>query len=197
MIDGQVRGSVGGALVARAPVAALTAPGTEHAGAESLPGPRAVDGVVPAAVGLAGVVSAATTRAAGDDTADRAQLHVQIVGGLAGAVYSLGVLGVWNHLVDPSGRVKAGVAAEARAPSGPSRRSWQARGHRRVSRPSIITALEGSAGGPFWQMPSTGSPARIRTMPWLSTTWRSGLNLAVQPGGQTSDNWPPAPSRAR
>ena len=87
VIDGQVGGGVGGALVARAPVAVLATPGAEHAGAESLPGPRAVERVVPAAVGLPGVLGAATTRAAGDDTTDRAQLHPRIVGGLAGAVY--------------------------------------------------------------------------------------------------------------
>ena len=94
MIDGQVGGSVGGAAVARTPVAVLTTPGPKHPGAEALPGPRAVQGVVPAAVGLAGVLGAAATRAAGDDTADRAQLHPQIVGGLAGAVYSPAVLGL-------------------------------------------------------------------------------------------------------
>ena len=75
VINGQVGGRVGGALVARAPVAVLATPGAQHAGAESLPGPRAVQGVVPAAVGLPGVVRAATTRAAGHNTADRAQLH--------------------------------------------------------------------------------------------------------------------------
>ena len=92
VVDGQVRGSVGGAQVARAPVAVLATPGAKHAGAEALPCPRAVQGVVPAAVGLPGVVSAATTRAAGDDTTDRAQLHPPIVGGAAGAVYSPAVL---------------------------------------------------------------------------------------------------------
>jgi hypothetical protein len=51
-----------------------------------------VEGVVPAAVGLAGVLGAAATRAAGDHTADRAQLHVRIVGWAAGAVYPLAVL---------------------------------------------------------------------------------------------------------
>ncbi|MGA7670150.1 MAG: hypothetical protein WBW04_06995, partial [Nitrolancea sp.] len=61
--------------VARAPVPVLATPGAEHAGAESLPGPRAVQGVVSAAVGLAGVLGATTTRAAGDDTTDRAELH--------------------------------------------------------------------------------------------------------------------------
>jgi hypothetical protein len=40
------------------------------------------------------VLGAATARPAGDDAADRAQLHPQIVGGVVGAVYSLAVLGV-------------------------------------------------------------------------------------------------------
>ena len=92
VIDGQVGGAMGVTLVAGAPVAVLTTPGAEHAGAEPLPGPRAVEGVVPAAAGLAGVVSTAATRAAGDDTADRAQLHPRIVCGLAGVVYSPAVL---------------------------------------------------------------------------------------------------------
>ena len=55
VIDGQVAGSVGIALVARAPVPVLATPGPEHAGAEALPGPRAVQGVVAAAVRLSGV----------------------------------------------------------------------------------------------------------------------------------------------
>jgi hypothetical protein len=92
VIDGQVGGGVGGALVARAPVPVLATPGAEHSGAESLPGPRAVQGVVPAAVGLPSVLGAAATGAAGDDTTDRAQLHPRIVEGVAGAVYSLAVL---------------------------------------------------------------------------------------------------------
>ena len=75
VIDGEVSRSMGVALVARAPVAVLAAPGTEHAGAEALPGPRAVQGVVPAAAGLAGVFATSATHAAGDDTADRAELH--------------------------------------------------------------------------------------------------------------------------
>jgi hypothetical protein len=72
---GRERHDVIEALVARAPVAALATPDAKHAGAEPLPGRRAVQGVVAAAVGLAGVLGAATTRAAGDDTTDRAQLH--------------------------------------------------------------------------------------------------------------------------
>jgi hypothetical protein len=49
---------------------------------------------VPAAVGLAGVLGAATTRAAGGNTTDRAQLHPRIVDAVPRAVYSLAVLGV-------------------------------------------------------------------------------------------------------
>jgi hypothetical protein len=75
VIDGQVARRVGVALVARAPIAMLATPGAEHAGAETLPGPRAVQGVVPAAVGLPGLLRAAATRAAGDHAADRAELH--------------------------------------------------------------------------------------------------------------------------
>jgi hypothetical protein len=95
VIDGEVGGRVGGALVARAPVAVLATPGAEDAGAEPLPGARAVQGVVPATVGLPGVLGAATTSAAGGDTADRAQLHPRIVGGQRGAVYSPAVLRLW------------------------------------------------------------------------------------------------------
>lgn len=80
VVNGQVRRWVGGAVVARAPVAVLAAPGPQDSGAEALPGPRAVQGVMPAAVGLPGVLGAATTSAAGDDAADRAQLHSAIVG---------------------------------------------------------------------------------------------------------------------
>ena len=100
VIDGEVGGGVGRALVARAPVAVLATPGSEHAGAQTLPGPRAVQGVVPAAVRLAGMLGAAATSAAGDDAADRAQLHPQIVGGVAGGVYSPAVL---RPRVDGSG----------------------------------------------------------------------------------------------
>ena len=44
MIDAQVTGRMGVTLVARAPVAVLATPGAQDAGAESLPGPRAVQG---------------------------------------------------------------------------------------------------------------------------------------------------------
>jgi hypothetical protein len=120
VIDGQVGGRMSRASVSRAPVATLTAPGAEHAGAESLPGPRAVDGVVPAAVGLAGVRGAAASSAAGDDTTDRAELHPRIVGGVAGGVHTLAVLRpggqshhrLWQHRTVPGTEQRgAGVTA--------------------------------------------------------------------------------------
>ena len=55
--------------------ASLATPGAEHAGAEALPCPSAVQDVVPAAAGLPSVVSAATTRPAGQNAADRAEPH--------------------------------------------------------------------------------------------------------------------------
>jgi hypothetical protein len=50
------------------------------------------------------VLGAATTRAAGDDTTDRAQLHPQIVDGVAGAVYSLAVLRLRGQPAERTGR---------------------------------------------------------------------------------------------
>ena len=111
VVDGQVGRRVGGPLVARAPVAVLATPGAEHAGAETLPCPRAVEGVVPAAVGQAGVLGAATTSAAGDDTADRAQLHPRIVDGRAGEVYSPAVLRLRDHGARLMGRWPAIAAS--------------------------------------------------------------------------------------
>ncbi|MEP7041354.1 MAG: hypothetical protein ABI864_07235, partial [Chloroflexota bacterium] len=75
MINGQVTRVVGGALVTRTPIPVLAAPDAENAGTETLPRTCAVQGVVPAAVRLASVLGAATIRAAGDDTTDRAELH--------------------------------------------------------------------------------------------------------------------------
>jgi len=137
VIDGQVRGTVGGAAVARAPVAVLATPGAEHPGAEPLPDPRAVDGVVPAAIGLASVLGAAATNAAGDDTADRAQRHARIVGGRAGAVYSPGVL-------DPRSHDRPQIT---------SRCGWGATPARRVSRRVVLTRLGRLARS---SAPSTG-----------------------------------------
>jgi hypothetical protein len=125
VIDRQVGRGVGGAPVARAPVAVLATPGAEHAGAESLPGPRAVQGVVPAAVGLAGVLGATTTRAAGDDATDRAQLHTRIVGRRSGAVYSPAVLRPRDH-VSPNPHRTSGMDRWS-IPAGSSRRASRVR----------------------------------------------------------------------
>ncbi len=76
----------------------LATPCPEHSRAEALPGPRAVQGVAAAAVRLPGVLGAAATRAAGDDTTDRAQLHPRIVDGVAGTVYSPAVLRLRDHV---------------------------------------------------------------------------------------------------
>ena len=75
MIDRQVVGGVGVALVARAPVPVLTTPGAEDTGAEALPDPRTVQSVVAAAVRLTSVLGAATARAARQYGADRAELQ--------------------------------------------------------------------------------------------------------------------------
>ncbi len=75
VIDGQIACGVGVALVTRAPILVLATPDAEHAGAEPLPCPRAVQGVVPAAVRLAGVLSATASGPARDDTTDRAELR--------------------------------------------------------------------------------------------------------------------------
>jgi hypothetical protein len=115
VIDGQVGSTVGWTPVARTPVPMLATPGAEHAGAESLPGPRAVQGVVPAAVRLPFVVGAAATRAAGDDTADRAQLHPRIVDGLAGAVYPLPVLRLRGQRVPGAGSGVSDYSADTSA----------------------------------------------------------------------------------
>ncbi len=145
VVDGQVACSVGGAAVARAPVAVLATPGAKHPGAEPLPGPRAVEGVVAAAVGLPGVLGAATTSAAGDDTADRAQLHPQIVGRAGGVVYSPAVLRLRGH-----GRpCRVCAASERRAalgsvPGGPRPRPAASRQARSVDGGPKAQALVGS-----------------------------------------------------
>jgi hypothetical protein len=55
---------VGGTLVPRAPVAVLAAPSTQHPGAQTLPGARAIHGLVLTAVRLPGMTGTAATRAA-------------------------------------------------------------------------------------------------------------------------------------
>jgi hypothetical protein len=64
----------------------------------------------------AGVFGTSTARAAGDDTADRAQLHLQIVRGLAGGVYSLAVLRL--RATRPRARVALAVLGRTRSDGG-------------------------------------------------------------------------------
>jgi hypothetical protein len=75
VVDGEIARRMAGALVARAPVPVLAAPRPKHACAEALPLPRAVQRVVAAAVRLASVRGAATTRPARRNAADRAELQ--------------------------------------------------------------------------------------------------------------------------
>ena len=75
VIDGQVARGVGVTVVGRAPVAVHAAPGAEHPLTQVLPLAGAVQRVVPAAVRLPSVLSAAAAGAARDDPADSAELH--------------------------------------------------------------------------------------------------------------------------
>lgn len=99
----------------------LATPGAQHAGAESLPGPRAVEGVVPAEVGLGCARRAAAASAAGDDIADRAQPHPEIVRGEVREAHSLRVLRLGDHrdrLRVARPRITAGSARVARSVDG-------------------------------------------------------------------------------
>jgi hypothetical protein len=60
------------------------------------------------------MLTAASSRSAGDDTADRAQLHPRIVDGATGAVYSPPVL----HLRDHGRRSESPGARRQRAQVG-------------------------------------------------------------------------------
>ena len=77
VINGQVAGRMGVALVARAPVPMLATPGAQQPSAEALPLPRAVQRVVAAAVRLPRMLGAPTAGSARDDAADGAELHDQ------------------------------------------------------------------------------------------------------------------------
>jgi hypothetical protein len=85
VIGGQVGSGVGGTLVARAPMAMFATPRPKHSGAEALPGPGAVQGVVAAAVRQPGMDEAPTTGSARDDAADGAELHAPASNGMTSA----------------------------------------------------------------------------------------------------------------
>ncbi len=154
VVDGQVRGAVGGATVPGAPVAVLTTPGAEHAGAETLPGPRAVQRVVPAAIGLAGMLIAAATRAAGDDTTDRAQLHPQIVGRASCEVYSLGVLRPGGHAAGQSCGSRGATYGSGVAPSGGASRTI-------ISAPIDPSASQNTLRNTCWSVPEKVTTAEV------------------------------------
>ncbi len=96
VIGGQVSCRVGVALVARAGVAVLPDMPGDHPLGQACPSRVGVDPVVGTDAREPCVLSAATARAAGDDTTDRADLHPRIVDGVGGPVYSPAVL----HLRD-------------------------------------------------------------------------------------------------
>jgi len=162
VIDGEVRRSMGGTLVARAPVAVLTTPGAKDAGAESLPGARAVQGVVAAAIGLPGVLGAAATSAAGDDTTNRAQLHPRIVDGLAGAVYSLVVLRL-ETIHDQRQQGRSSGTGHAPGAGTPDLRLPKRR--RRGAFQSSVAARSGGA---------PGAPPNGRGVGWDGVRWLRG-----------------------
>ena len=94
VIDGQVAGRMPVALVTGAPVSVLAAPCPEHSRTQALPPPRAVQGVVAAAVRLPSVPGAATTRSARDDAADGAELHRRSSAGDNGGASDAGDAGL-------------------------------------------------------------------------------------------------------
>src|SRR3970040_2293369 len=79
-------------------------PGPEHSGTQALPGACAAQGVVAATVRLPGVLEAAATRAAGDDTADHTELHHWMVHGVDDEVYSPAVLRLRDQPAEGTGR---------------------------------------------------------------------------------------------
>ena len=85
MVGGQVAGRMGVALVARTPVPMLTTPCPEHSRTQALPLPRAVQGVVAAAVRLPRMLGAPTAGSARDDTANGAELHSPASNGVTSA----------------------------------------------------------------------------------------------------------------
>jgi hypothetical protein len=90
--------------IARAHVAVLADVTGDHPLGQAGPSCIRMDVMVGTEARQAWMLSAAATRAAGDDTTDRAQLHPRIVGGLAGAVYSLGVLRLRVQPAERTGR---------------------------------------------------------------------------------------------
>jgi hypothetical protein len=97
VIDGQVGGGVVRALVARADVAVLPDVARDHPPGQASPSGIGMDEMVGTNARQAWMLAAASSRSAGDDTADRAELHGRIVDGAAGVVYSPAVLRLGDH----------------------------------------------------------------------------------------------------
>ena len=94
VVSGQITRRVGrmfGAIAWADPAVLPDVP-IDHAPRQAGPARVGVNVMVGADARQAGMLAAASSRSARDDTADRAELHPRIVGGLAGAVYSLAVL---------------------------------------------------------------------------------------------------------
>jgi hypothetical protein len=85
-----VRRMVG--TIARTDVAVLADVAGDHPLGQASPLRVRMDVVVGTEARQARMLAAASSRSARDDATDRAELHPRIVGGLAGAVYSLAVL---------------------------------------------------------------------------------------------------------
>jgi hypothetical protein len=148
VIDGQVGCPVGGTAVAGAPVAVLATPGTEHPSADSLPGPRAVQGIVAAAVRLPGVLGTATARAARDDAADRTELHGSARSGADSAAARLTLVtldcrpfDIMESVGEAGGEVY--TTAVLRLRDQPGARRCERSSSRRSSRPRVVSRLRG------------------------------------------------------
>ena len=94
--------------IARADVAVLADVARDHPLGQAGPSCIRMDVMVGTEARQARMLSAASSRSAGDHAADRAELHPRIVDGLAGAVYSPAVLGLRGH---PSERTRRPGAA--------------------------------------------------------------------------------------
>ena len=85
--------------IARADVAVLADVAGDQPPGQASPSCIRMDVMVGTDARQARMLGAAATRAAGDDTADRAELHPRIVDLVAGVVYSPAVLRLGDHAV--------------------------------------------------------------------------------------------------
>jgi hypothetical protein len=137
-----------GRAEARAPVAVLATPCAKDSGTQALPCPRAVQGVVAAAVRLPGVRGAATARVARDDTADGAQLHGSARSGADSAAARLTLVtldcrpfDIMESVGEAGGEVYS--TAVLRLRDQPGARRCERSSSRRSSRPRVVSRLRG------------------------------------------------------